>query len=170
MSLYFVGRNTKLTMLSLEDVFAKFGVTAEAGQLLETQLGNLLLSDAVNLHGFDKVQNKVLARKILEEIDRKTLGQLIHELRKRRTVPPEFEKELEVALSERNRLNHSFYREHNIRKNSEHGRQLMLADLEVIHERIFQAYLSASSLSDIEVASEALAQAQTGHLPLKARE
>ena len=160
---------TNLPMPTLEDVFAKFGLTAEAGQLLETELGNLLISDAVKLHGFDKIQNKVLARKILEEIDRKTLGQLIHALRKRRAIPPEFEEELEIALSERNRLNHAFYMEHNIRKNSEEGRQLMIADLEVIHDRIFRAYLSASKLSDIEISPEALEKAKTGHLPLKVR-
>lgn len=156
-------------MPTLEDVFAKFGVTAEAGQLLETALGNLLILDAVKLHGFAKVQNKALARKILDEVDRKTLGQLIHALRRHRAIPPGFEEELQIALVERNRLNHSFYLEHNIRKHSEDGRQLMLADLEVIHERIFRAYMSASTLSDIELSAETIAKAQTGHLPLKQR-
>ena len=156
-------------MPSLEDVFAKFGETAEAGQLLEVELGNILLSDAVKLHGFDKVQNKVLARKIVEEIDRRTLGQLIQALRKRRSVPERFEMELEVALSERNRLNHSFYMEHNLRKNSDQGRALMLADLDVIHMNILTAYLTASAFSDIEISTRALALAQTGHLKLRVR-
>ena len=160
---------TKGTMPSLEALYAKFGVTAEAGQLLETELGSLLISDAIELHGFDKEQNKALARKILEEIDRKTLGQLIQAFRKRRTVPPEFEEELEVALSERNRLNHSFFLEHNLRKLSEEGRQLMVADLELIHEHILKAYLRACSLSKIEISTDALAKAKTGHLLLKAR-
>jgi hypothetical protein len=156
-------------MPSLEALYAKFGVTAEAGQLLETELGNLLISDAIELHGFDKVQNKVLAKRILAEIDRKTLGQLIQAFRKRRIVPIEFEKELELALSERNRLNHSFFLEHNLRKLSDEGRQQMVADLDVIHERLFNAYLSTSKLSNIEISADALAKAQTGHLPLKAR-
>jgi hypothetical protein len=156
-------------MPTLEDVFAKFGETAEAGQLLELELGNILLSDAVKLHGFDKVQNKVLARKIIEEIDRRTLGQLIQALRKRRTVPDTFEMELEVALSDRNRLNHSFYMEHNLRKDSEQGRAIMLADLEVIHQNILNAYITASTFSNIEISPEALKLAQTGHLKLKVR-
>ena len=160
---------TQITMPSLEDLFAKFGETAEAGQLLEVELGNILLSDAGKLHGFDKVQNKVLARKIVEEIDRRTLGQLIQALRKRRTVPARFEMELEVALSDRNRLNHSFYMEHNLRKNSDQGRALMLADLGAIHENILNAYLTASTFSDINISPEALTSAQTGHLKLKVR-
>ena len=151
----------------LKDVYAKFGETAEAGQLLELQLGNVLLSDAMKLHGFDKIQNKVLARKILDEIDRKTLGQLIQALRKRRTVSQEFEKELEVALSERNRLNHSFYMEHNLRKDSEEGCHLMIADLEVIHRNILRAYLRASDFSNIEISPDAISLAQTGHVKLK---
>lgn len=156
-------------MPSLDALYARFGLTAEAGQLLETELGTLLIADAIKLHGLDKVRNKVLAKKILEEIDRKTLGQLIQTLRKQRTVPPEFESELEIALSERNRLNHSFYMEHNLRKQSEDGRQIMIADLEVIHERIQKAYQTARSLTNIKISADALAKAQTGHLPLRSR-
>ncbi|MDP3230083.1 MAG: hypothetical protein Q8N13_19210 [Acidovorax sp.] len=152
-------------MPTLIDVYAKFGFAAEAAQLLETELGNLLLSEAIGLHGFRKTQNKALAKKILGEIDRKTLGQLIQALKKNQ--PDEKLQELlALALSERNRLNHSFYRQHNLRRNSEEGRMLMLADLEVIHERILTAYAAASQLADIETAEEALLQAQSGHLPL----
>jgi hypothetical protein len=156
-------------MPSLDSLYAKFGITAEAGQLLETELGTLLIADAIKLHGLDKVRNKVLAKKILEDIDRKTLGQLIQTLRKHRTVPPEFEAELEIALSERNRLNHSFYLEHNLRKLSEEGRQVMIADLKVIHERIHKAYQTARSFTHIEISADALEKAQTGHLPLRRR-
>ena len=156
-------------MPSLEAVYARFGETAEACQLLEVEIGNLLLADAVRLHGFDKVQNKVLARRIVDDIDRKTLGQLIHALRKCRLVPPDFESELEVALAERNRLNHSFYMEHNLRRNSDSGRQVMLADLEVIYQNVQKAYQSASALSDIKITPDAIAKAQQGHLPLRTR-
>ncbi|TXT37810.1 MAG: Uncharacterized protein FD135_3308, partial [Comamonadaceae bacterium] len=82
-----------------------------------------------------KVRNKSLARKLIGEIDRKTLGQLLTSLRQSSPPPKELEEELTVALAERNRLNHSFYREHNFRRNSDEGRIVMLADLEVIHQR-----------------------------------
>ncbi len=156
-------------MPSLDALYAKFGVTAEAAQLLETEIGTLLIADAIKLHGLDKVRNKVLAKKILEEIDRKTLGQLIQTLRKQRTIPPDFEVELEIALSERNRLNHSFYLEHNLRKLTEEGRRIMIADLDVIHERILKAYQTARSFTEVKISADALEKAKTGHLPLRSR-
>lgn len=152
-------------MPTLIDVYTKFGDAAEAAQLLETQLGNLLLSEAIELHGFKKTQNKALAKKILGDIDKKTLGQLIHALKPSQPTP-KLEELLALALSQRNRLNHSFYRQHNLRRNSEEGRLVMLADLEVIHNNILAAYVAVLPLAKIEVAEEALLKAQSGHLPI----
>lgn len=152
-------------MPTLIDVYAKFGDVAEAAQLLETELGNLLLSEAIEVHGFQKTQNKVLAKKILGEIDKKTLGQLIQALKKSQPEP-ELQEVLALALSERNRLNHSFYRQHNLRRNSEQGRLLMLADLQVIHENILAAYVAVLSLEKMEITEDALLKAQSGHLPI----
>ena len=153
-------------MATLIDVYAKFGEAAEAAQLLETEIGTLLLSAAVELHGLQKVQNKALARKVLSEIDRKTLGQLVLSLKATRRPDEKLEALLAVALSDRNRLNHSFYREHNLRKLSVEGRRLMLADLQAMHDRILEAYIAVLSLSEIEISEEALLKARSGHLPL----
>ncbi len=152
-------------MPTLTDVYAKFGDAAEAAQLLETELGNLLLSEAIEMHGFRKTQNKALAKKILGDIDKKTLGQLIQALKKNEP-DPKLQEVLALALSERNRLNHSFHREHNLRRNSEEGRLLMLADLQVIHENILAAYVAVLPLANIEITAEAILKAQSGHLPI----
>ena len=45
-----------------------------------------------------------------------------------------------AGTSSRNRLSHSFYREHNFRRNSGDGRALMMQDLETIHAVILEAY------------------------------
>ena len=153
-------------MPTLSDVYSKFGDAAEAAQLLETELGNLLLSAAVEAHGFRRKQNKALARKILGDIDRKTLGQLIQALTKASQPDEKLQGTLMLALSERNRLNHLFYRQHNLRRNSEEGRMLMLADLQVIHEHLLEAYAAVLPLASIEVSEEALLKAKSGHLPL----
>jgi len=153
-------------MATLLDVYAKFGEVAEAAQLLETELGNLLLSEAIDMHGFRKTQNKVLAKKLIGEIDRKTLGQLIQALNKGRQPDEAFQGLLAVALNERNRLNHSFYREHNLRRNSVQGRLLMIADLRVIHDHILSAYITALRQTKSEISDDTLLKAQSGHLPI----
>ncbi|TXT38473.1 MAG: hypothetical protein FD135_2869 [Comamonadaceae bacterium] len=43
-------------MPTLSEVYAKFGEAAEAAQLLELELGTLLLSAAIELHGLAKVR------------------------------------------------------------------------------------------------------------------
>jgi len=151
---------------TLPEVYAKFGEAAEAAQLLETEIGNVLLSAAIERHGLQKTQDKALAKKILNDVDAKTLGQLVLALKSVRKPNEALEGLLTIALSERNRLNHAFYRQHNLRKTSAEGRMLMLADLQVIHDRILDAYLAVLALSDIEISDEALLRAKSGHLPL----
>jgi hypothetical protein len=58
---------------------------------------------------------------------------------------------LSKALDERNRLAHSFYRQHNFRRNSESGRAIMMQDLEAIHETLIQAMKALSLLEGIDL-------------------
>lgn len=153
-------------MPTLEQVYAKFGEVAEAAQLLEVELGNLLLEAAIDQHGLAKVRSKGLAKKILGEIDRKTLGQLITAMRQQVPPPVSLLDELAVALTERNRLNHSFYRQHNFRRNSDEGRALMLADLQVMHDRILGAYTSVMKWTGIDVTKNPMPFTPVTHLPL----
>src|SRR5215472_16520777 len=144
---------------SLDDVYRKFGETAEAAQLLETELGTLL--SIVKAVGEDLFANphRMRASELLKKIDSFTLGSLIKELlpipsaealqliqtqldtvlllisaatehlfvnrpdrtrTKSNTQPiDELEALLKNALTERNRLSHSFYRQHNFRRNSD---------------------------------------------------
>ena len=153
-------------MPTLSDVYSKFGEAAEAAQLLETELGNLLFSAAIVEHDLKESPNKALAKTLLEDVDRKTLGQLIRAVKQTGEAPELLEELLVQALTERNRLNHSFFRHHNLRRNSEEGRALMLSDLHSIHTCLLEAYKATLLLSGIDVTNMALLRPPTSHLPI----
>lgn len=151
---------------TLDDVFRKFGETAEAAQLLETELGTLLLNEQCmeeGLFGADGIR----ATEIMRSINHATLGSLIRKAKTGQSVE-EIEGLLEAALKARNRLIHSFYRKHNMRKFSDEGRMIMMQDLDNIHASIFAAYKALMLLGGIDL--DELAKHEftppTGHLPI----
>jgi hypothetical protein len=154
----------------LDDVYRKFGEVAEAAQLLETELGNLLLMQRAAENGLLIEPNPALASDILDTINRHTLGQLVKGLNGTDQILDELEPLLANALRERNRLSHSFYRFHNFRRNSDDGRQLMLKDLEQIHDTVLRAYKAVMLLSGVDlealIASGVEPPAPTGHVPI----
>jgi hypothetical protein len=154
----------------LDDVYRKFGEVAEAAQLLETELGNLLLMDRAGEHGLLTEPNPALVSDLLDTINRQTLGQLVKGLNGTDQKLCELETLFANALRERNRLSHSFYRFHNFRRNSDEGRQLMLKDLEQIHDTLLRAYKAVMLLSGVDldalIASGAEPPAPTDHVPI----
>ena len=152
-------------MPSLDDVYRKFGEVSEAAQLLETQLGNFLLLARGTEEDLFTAQNPELARKILDGINKSTLGQLLKQLRPVIGSEQDLEKLLVEALDARNRLAHSFYRKHNLRRNSAEGRAIMIADLESLHDTLMEAYKAVLALSGIDLAKVDIAPPE-GHLPI----
>ncbi len=151
---------------TLEDVYLKFGFASEAAQLLETELGNILLmSGAVDA---DLIENPdpAKASDLMAFINHQTLGQLLNSLNRPGEPIEHLRDLLGRALKERNRLSHSFYREHNFRRNSEEGRAAMLEDLESIHETILEAYKAVMRLSGIDLEAVTLDKLPTKHLPI----
>ena len=136
---------------TLDDIYRKFGVTAEAAQLLETQLGNMLLLRRCAADGLLTKPNPELASDLFKTINRHTLGQLIKRLNSTPQSLDTLESLLSTALQERNRLFHSFYRQHNFRRNSDEGRALMLKDLESMHDTLLHAYKAVMLLSGVDV-------------------
>ena len=63
-------------MVTLNDLYRKFGETSEAAQLLKTELGNLLLT----IRGVEEElffgEKPELATEILEYINKSTLGHI----------------------------------------------------------------------------------------------
>jgi hypothetical protein len=138
-------------MPTLDDVYRKFGETAEAAQLLETELGTDLFVKHINTQPKKYLSSKRTSKELLNTINRKTLGRLFLDLGVEKNAADGFGDLLHKALEERNRLFHSFYREHNIRRNSEEGRYLMMQDLEVMHSRIIEAYKAVFLVKGIDL-------------------
>ena len=153
-------------MPSLDDVYRKFGETAEAAQLLETELGNMLLTiEAVN-DSLLGAPDRKRASELLTKINRHTLGQLLERLDYKTRSLDELEYLLSNALGERNRLFHSFYRHHNFRRNSDEGRTLMLKDLQSIHDAVLEAYKAIMLLSGVDLDAAVQRKLPTRHLPV----
>ena len=138
-------------MPRLEDVYCKFGFAAEAAQLLETQLGNMLLFHHAIDDGLIGGGNPEGARVVWDSINRQTLGQLLKSLNNHTQSLDRLNDLLLMALKQRNRLFHSFYPSHNFRRNSEEGRLIMLQDLEDIHTALLDAYKAVLLLEGIDL-------------------
>ena|ERR1700674_5482205 len=155
-------------MPTLDDVYRKFGETAEAAQLLETELGNMLMMDRCIDEGLLEKKNPARAADILDSVNRHTLGQLLKSLNNRTQSLDALDALLVKARDERNRLSHSFYREHNFRRNSAEGRDFMMEDLEGIHSALLDAYKAVLALGGVDL--DALAKTEmklpTRHVPI----
>jgi hypothetical protein len=121
-------------MPTLDEVYCKFGFVSEAGQLLETELGNLLFADGAAEQNLLDDPNPGAALRLINGINKQTLGRLFHNAKVAVERLAEVEELLERAVTARNRLSHSFYRQHNFRRNTEEGRAVMLNDLESLHD------------------------------------
>ena len=157
-------------MATLDDVYRQFGEVSEAAQLLETELGNLLLDRKFIDAGLVENPDSTAATDIYKGVTKQTLGALIRNLRTTVDGIDETGKQLADALDSRNRLAHTFYLEHNFRRNSDSGREVMLRDLESIHRDMLEAYKSVLRLSGIDldrlVSEFADGSLPTGHLPI----
>lgn len=155
------------TMPTLHDVYRKFGEVSEGAQLLETELGTLLLQSLAREHALFDGQNSKQARVILDRINKATLGRLLRELTGEHPNLDSNAALLSRALDERNRLAHNFYRQHNFRRNSDEGRALMLQDLETMHTVIIDAYKLVMRLSGVDLDTLEVPELPTQHLPLE---
>jgi hypothetical protein len=160
-----LGANEK-NIPTVDDVYRTFGETYEAAQILETEFGNLLFESKVIEKKLLENPNKEQASILLDNINRKTLGQLLKNLKNSTASISELETLLSRALTERNRLAHSYYREHNLRINSEKGRSLMIKDLESIHKVILDAYKAVMLLSGYDLDKIVIDSIPTRHLPI----
>lgn len=149
-------------MASRDEIYAKFGVSAEAAQLFETDLGTILLGLEGSKHRWHLSPDPITAANFMEKLDRKTLGQVLDAVQKMITLAPTVVDVFQSGLSARNALNHGFYARHNFAIQTQEGRQQMLDDLEALHQQLFHAWQVAQQVRDalISSISEALTEAQ----------
>jgi hypothetical protein len=149
-----------------DDVYRKFGHAAEAAQLLETTLANLLfVHGAASARQFENPDSDQ-ARDLLKYVDRQSLGQLLKSLKLPTASLARLETLLAQALAQRNRLTHSFYREHNFRINTDDGRAIMMKDLERIHDTLLDAFREVLHLTGIDLEKVPLKSLPKKHVPL----
>lgn len=135
-------------MATRNELYAKFGITAEAAQLFETELGKLLLSVNAIENGWYVAPTPMSARKALDQIEAHTLGRLLGVIKGKVAFDDHLAERFASALTARNRLNHGFYERHNFKIQTDEGRDVMIADLEEFHEELFQVWRIASGLTD----------------------
>lgn len=151
-------------MPTLDEVYRKYGEASEAAQLVEIELGNLLLFHGIVAENLVEEPNPTRAAELFRKANRATLGQLIQRVRDSTLVAAELEVLLARVLKERNRLAHSFYRQHNFRRNSEEGRAAMIADLEEIHAVLLAGYRAVLMLSGIDLDRLTINEFPTDHM------
>ncbi len=134
---------------SRDEVYTKFGITAEAAQLFETELGTLLLGAKGIEEEWHSQPDGESARKMLDGINDATLGQLLSRLRTFVDVNDEIANRFKSALKTRNRLFHGFFERHNFKIETDAGRDKMIADLEALHVELFGAWQIAGAMSSL---------------------
>jgi hypothetical protein len=132
-------------MATREDVYAKFGIAAEAAQLLETALGTVLLGLQASKQGWHLSPKPEEAWAFLDRVEKSTLGSLLHGVRVHATFEGDLPDVFFAALKTRNRLMHGFYERHATNIQTDEGRDEMLADLEEMHTKLFNAWQLAET-------------------------
>lgn len=140
-------------MASRDEVYSKFGMTAEAAQLLETALGTALLGIKGLKRGWHLSPQPDEAWRALDRIEKSTLGTLLKEIQEHVTFEGDLPAFFFAALKTRNRLMHGFYEHHNFKIQTDEGRDEMLADLETMHTELFNAWQVADQISSATVAT-----------------
>lgn len=150
-------------MATREELYAKFGITAEAAQLFETELGTLLLCARGLERGWHVVPDGESARDLLSEIDRSTLGALLSKLKKYVELDGDLLARFSSALGARNRLNHGFYERHNFKIQTDEGRDEMMTDLELLHDELFGAWQIATVMTSLASDASMRERLRSGH-------
>jgi hypothetical protein len=137
-------------MATRDELYAKFGITAEAAQLFETELGTLLLAVTGIAEHWKDQPDPASARELLDHInDKHTLGRLLGTVSDKVDFDKVTRDKLASAVAARNRLNHGFFLRHGVSIQSGEGREAMVAELEKLHDELFNAWQLASTMSDL---------------------
>jgi hypothetical protein len=130
-----------------DELYAKFGITAEAAQLFETELGTLLLCAHALEKGWRVQPDGDAARKVLDGIDQSTLGCLLGKIKGYVEIDDHLDNRFTSALKCRNKLFHGYFEKHNFKIQTDEGRDVMIADLEALHNELVDAWQVAGAMT-----------------------
>ena len=134
----------------LRELYFEFGRTAEVAQVMEVEAGNLALAFVSLAFDPSKIteEDRRFFKAIIDDVNRRTFGNLLKEIRKIGSVSEGIEKIINEALEKRNYLVHKFFRSHNVQINSEEGRKKMRAELNEIYESLSKAHATLLGMTN----------------------
>lgn len=134
----------------LRALYFEFGRTAEMAQVMEVEAGNLALSFVSLAFDPSKItdEQRRFFKAIIDDVNSRTFGNLLKQIRKIGSVSEDIEKIINEALEKRNYLVHKFFRNHNLQINSEEGRKEMRTELEEIYKSLSRAHATLSGMTD----------------------
>ena len=133
----------------LKALYFEFGRTAEMAQVMEVEAGNLALAFVSLAFDPSKItdEERHFFKAIIDDVNSRTFGNLLKQIRKIGSVSEDIEKIINEALEKRNYLVHKFFRNHNLQINTEEGRKEMRAELEEIYKSLSQAHATLSGMT-----------------------
>lgn len=130
----------------IREVYAKYGLAMYSAQCIETSLVNLLVS--LKLKDREKITRFDIDL-FTEKNYEKTLGGLIHSLKKAMKISENLETELKELLDTRNYLAHHYFRVKAIDFMKKDGRQRMLSELESIISKLENGDKKMDSINSV---------------------
>lgn len=134
----------------LKELYAQYGMAAETAQVLEVEVGNYALAYLAMFvtPGDVSPEETDVFRAVLKDLNRKTLGAMLRQLKGMATISPDIIEILDKALERRNYLAHRFFPAHNFAIQSPVGRAAMLEDLENVHADLRRGHQYMSAMTD----------------------
>jgi hypothetical protein len=122
----------------LRELYVEFGQAAEMAQVMEVEAGNLALAFVTVWFNPTTItdEQREFFRALVDDVDKRTFGNLMKEIRKTIQVSETIDKTINDALAKRNYLIHKFFRTHNFAINSEEGRKAMRSEIAAIHSAL----------------------------------
>ena len=132
------------------EVYTQFGIAAEMAQCLEIDASNLALDYIAAFVNTDEITSELAEwfRAINEDLNRKTLGQLLRAVKRFATYGDKILETMDEALIKRNYLMHRFFPFHNFALFSVEGRKEMIAELHEIQKKLTAAHWMLTAMGD----------------------
>jgi len=136
-------------MATVDEVYGEYGKTAEVAQTFEHMLATLLLLIECGLCGWHNVPDSESAQKALDQIEAKTLGGKLTQLRNAVGIDPQIKDRLAKALMYRNKLMHGWFYKHDEAMETNAGREAMVGELRATRTEMGEAWQLSSDMWDL---------------------